>query len=141
MAENLVYPFTVRGKPAPAESELLEALAEVGLEPRSLHRDASGLSGGERQRLALAVALGIRPEILALDEPTSALDPASARRVADLLAERFEADGSRTISVCHHRGHAPMLGDWAVMMDGGLVVEVGPIAEVLGRADPEVWSS
>ena len=139
VAENLEYPFTVRGLSIPPKEELTRALRDVGLEPDWLRRNASDLSGGERQRLALAVALGIRPEILALDEPTSALDPSSARRIADLLTEKAETDGLRTITVTHHRGHAPMLGDTAVRMDRGKVVEVGPVNEVLSRADEKTW--
>jgi putative ABC transport system ATP-binding protein len=141
VAENLAYPFLVRGRTPPADELLAAALDEFGLEARWLKRDASGLSGGERQRLGLAVALAVSPEILALDEPTSALDPASARKVADRLAERAEATGLRTIAVTHHRGHAPVLGDTAVVLERGRVVEVGPVASVLQRVDSGVWEA
>ena len=86
VAENLGLPLPRAGDACARGRRMAGSLAEVGLEPRWLSRDASELSGGERQRLALAVALGADPEILALDEPTSALDPASARRIADVLA-------------------------------------------------------
>ena len=137
--DNLAYPFQVRGAAIPHSDELSETLREVGIEPKWLSRDVSGLSGGERQRLALAVALGMNPEILVMDEPTSALDPASARRISDLLAERAETSGLRTIVVTHHRGHAPMLGDTAVRMEAGRVVEVGEIADVLSGIDDAIW--
>ena len=139
VTENLGYPFLTRGRSGPALDVMAEALVEVGLDPRWLRRDASELSGGERQRLALAVALGADPEILALDEPTSALDPASARKIADVLADRAETRGLRTIAVTHHRGHAPMLGDIAVVLDRGRVVEVGPVGETLARVDAGTW--
>ncbi|MDB5353231.1 MAG: transporter ATP-binding protein [Planctomycetota bacterium] len=141
VAENLAYPFTVRGWTPPGPDVMAESLLEFGLEPRWLGRDASGLSGGERQRLALAVALGADPEILALDEPTSALDPGSARRIADILSERVETTGLRTIAVTHHRGHAPMLGETAVVLDRGRVVDQGPIGELLARVDSRFWES
>ena len=139
VAENLSYASLVRGQPGPQPEQMAGSLVEVGLEPRWLRRDTSELSGGERQRLALAVALGADPEILALDEPTSALDPASARKIADVLAERAETRGLRTIAVTHHRGHAPILGDIAVVLDRGRVVEVGPVGETLARVDAETW--
>lgn len=135
VAENLEYPYSVRSLRLPDREQLAELLLEVGLEPRLLRRDAAELSGGERQRLAIAAALTIEPEILALDEPTAALDPASARRISDLLGERAETRGLRTIAVTHHRGHAPMLGDTAVLMDRGRIVEVGPLTDVLDKAD------
>ncbi len=140
VAENLAYPFEVAGLPAPGADRLLKMLAGVGLDPSGLGRDASGLSGGERQRLALAVALAAGPEVLALDEPTSALDPASARRVADLLARLAGEIGLRTIAVTHHREHATWLGETAVVLDAGLVVDQGPTAEVLARTDA-AWTS
>jgi putative ABC transport system ATP-binding protein len=135
--DNLAYPHVLRGQP-PARSMLAEALEEVGLDPGWLDREATTLSGGERQRLAIATALGLAPEILALDEPTSALDPASAERVAEALARRAKA-GLRTIVVTHNREQAARLGDWTVRLEAGKVVDQGPTAEVLARADATIW--
>ena len=139
LLDNLAYPHLVRGHPAPDGARLAEALDEVGLDPGRLDRDASALSGGERQRLALAAALGLEPEILALDEPTSALDPASARKVAEALARR-SASGLRTIVVTHNREQAARLGDWTVRIEAGRVVDQGPTGDVLARADASVWA-
>lgn len=137
LAENLSYPSLVRGLRTPDAPAMAEALDDVGIEAGWLHREAAGLSGGERQRLA--VALGAGPEVLAMDEPTSALDPASARRVASLLAARAEATGLRTVVVTHHRGHAPMLGDTGIRLEGGRIAEIGPLPNVLAGADPRLW--
>jgi ABC-type multidrug transport system ATPase subunit len=137
--ENLHFPFEVRNRRPPADGELSAALEEIGLDPAWLDRDAQGFSGGERQRLALAVALGAGPEILALDEPTAALDPAAARRMADLLAQRSRRDGLRTIAVTHHREHAAWLGETTVVLADGRVADLGPTAEVLARADAGLW--
>jgi ABC-type glutathione transport system ATPase component len=112
---------------------------ELGLDPLWLSRDASALSGGERQRLAMAVAMGADPEILVLDEPTSALDPSASRKIANILAERSRSMGLRTICVTHHRGHAAMLGDTAVVLERGRVVDIGPIGESLLRLDAAAW--
>jgi ABC-type multidrug transport system ATPase subunit len=140
LLENLAFPFEVVGLPAPARDALAQALEEVGLEADWLSRDAMGLSGGERQRLALVVALLAGPEILALDEPTAGLDPSSARMVADLLERRARADGLRTITVTHHREHAAWLGETAMVLDEGRIIDVGPTAEVLARSDARVWA-
>jgi putative ABC transport system ATP-binding protein len=131
LAENLSYPFTVRGKPSPTDESLHAAIVEVGLEPSWLDRDAAALSGGERQRLAVAVALMVDPEILLLDEPTSALDPSAARNLTEALAER----PIRVIAICHHREHAAWLGDTAIWMQGGRVLDIGPTTELLARHD------
>jgi putative ABC transport system ATP-binding protein len=138
VADGLAYPHTVIGHVAP--TDLSGALDEVGLDPSWLDRDASGLSGGERQRLAIAVALQADPAILALDEPTSALDPTSARRVAEVLRRRSESDGLTTIVATHNREHTPWLGDRTVVLEAGRVVDQGPTAEVLARADESFWA-
>ncbi|WP_435021906.1 ABC transporter ATP-binding protein [Tundrisphaera sp. TA3] len=134
VAENLLYPHRVRGRSGPDRDAQAASLDAFGLDPAWLDRDARELSTGERQRLAIATALGAGPEILALDEPTAALDPASARRVAEILAAKARDEGLRTIVATHDRAHAGRLGDVGIRMDAGRVVDVGPIAEVLGRA-------
>ncbi len=139
LLDNLIYPFQVRGLTLPEKRRWIVALEEVGLDPDWLDRDASALSGGERQKLAIATVLGLEPEILALDEPTSALDPASASRIAEALARRARA-GLRTIVVTHNREQAARLGDWTVRLERGIVVDEGPTAEILARADASVWA-
>lgn len=134
LADNLAYAFDARRLPRPGAAALAGALAEVGLDPGGLARDAGALSGGERQRLALAVALAARPELLVLDEPTAALDPASARRVADLLDRRARDEGLRTIVVTHDHALAPRLGDVGIRLEAGRVADVGAILDVIGRA-------
>ncbi len=139
VAANLAYPFEIRGLHAPDPRQMAEALLEVGLDPRLLDRDSAGLSGGERQRLAIAVALGVGPEILALDEPTAGLDPSSARQIADCLARHSRSTGLRTIVVTHHREHATWMGDTIAVLDSGRIVDRGPTAEVLARTDATAW--
>ena len=135
LRDNLAYPFVVGQIPIPERSCQLEALAEVGLDPGWIDRDAAQLSGGERQRLAVAVALGMKPEILILDEPTAALDPANARGIADLVDHRVRSQGLRTIVVTHDRALASRFGDWGIRLERGVVADSGPILELLARAN------
>jgi molybdate/tungstate transport system ATP-binding protein len=96
-------------------------------------RIPSTLSGGERQLVALVRALARRPSVLLLDEPFAALDPrtrASARRILKVVhaEERFTV-----LHVTHDFSEAGALGDVAILMDRGRVVQAGPPSEVFQK--------
>ena len=96
-------------------------------------RAVEALSGGERQLVAMARALARRPGVLLLDEPFSALDPrtrANARRIVRALHQerRFTV-----LQVTHDFAEAGLLGDVAIMLDRGRVVQQGEPAEVFRK--------
>lgn len=102
-------------------------------------RDVRSLSGGERQLVALARALARRPSVLLLDEPFSALDPrrrASVRR--ELRAVHREA-GFTVLQVTHDFAEAGLLGDVAILLDGGRMLQAGLPEDVFRKpASPYV---
>jgi polar amino acid transport system ATP-binding protein len=108
----------------------LERVGLAGMEKRFPDQ----LSGGQQQRVAIARALSMDPQLMLFDEPTSALDPET---VGDVLAvmRRLADIGMTMLVVTHEMSFAREVADRVVFMDGGVVVEEGPAARVIG--DPQ----
>jgi len=107
--ENLrVRPADVAGDFS--ENRLCAMLAEVGLEPDLLDRDAATLSGGEKQRVTMARALLRDPQALLLDEPTSALDPPNALLVVETVSRLRTTRGLSIVAVTHQPEPRPPSG-------------------------------
>jgi subfamily B ATP-binding cassette protein MsbA len=92
--------------------------------------DGSRLSGGQRQRLAIARALYKNAPILLLDEATSALDSESEAFVQAALDELMK---DRTTLVVAHRLSTIEGADRIVVMDRGLIAEIGTHSELIVR--------
>ncbi|WP_274535325.1 amino acid ABC transporter ATP-binding protein [Streptomyces sp. CB00455] len=127
-------PLSVAGvSRSQAREDAERLLAQVGLADRAGHYPAE-LSGGQQQRVAIARALAMKPKLMLFDEPTSALDPELVGDVLDVM-RRLAADGMTMIVVTHEIGFAREVGDTAVFMDEGVVIEAGDPRRVL--VDPE----
>jgi polar amino acid transport system ATP-binding protein len=114
---------------AQARDRGLELLERVGLSDK-VGVYPVALSGGQQQRVAIARALAMQPKLMLFDEPTSALDPELVGDVLDAMRQLAQ-EGMTMIVVTHEIGFAREVGDTAVFMDDGLVVETGPPKEVL----------
>ncbi len=112
-----------------------QLLIRVGLEDK-LNVYPVALSGGQQQRVAIARALAMEPKLMLFDEPTSALDPELVGEVLDVM-RGLAKDGMTMIVVTHEMGFAREVADTVVFMDGGVVVESGAPAEVLGAPKHE----
>jgi polar amino acid transport system ATP-binding protein len=124
-------PIHVRRVPRAQAVERATALLErVGLEDK-LHAYPAQLSGGQQQRVAIARALAMEPKLMLFDEPTSALDPELVGEVLDVMRD-LASTGMTMVVVTHEMGFARDVGDQVVFMDGGVVVESGTPAQVLG---------
>lgn len=87
------------------------------------------LSGGQAQRVAVARALAADPRVLLLDEPMAALDVTAAPPLRRLLREVLR--GRTAIIVTHDPLDALAVADTVAIVDGGRVVETGPVRQVL----------
>lgn len=89
-------------------------------------RDVRSLSGGERQLVAISRALARRPDVLLLDEPFSALDPRRRTIVRREVRAIHREWGLTVLQVTHDFTEAGLLGDVAILLDGGRVLQYGP---------------
>lgn len=105
-------------------------LTHVGAQDLS-RRLPGELSGGQAQRVALARALAAEPDVLLLDEPMAGLDVATATAMRTLLREVLTAGERCAVLVTHDLLDVTTLVDRMVIIDGGRIVESGPVASVL----------
>ncbi|HEX6316079.1 MAG TPA: ATP-binding cassette domain-containing protein, partial [Gemmatimonadaceae bacterium] len=109
-----------------------ELVRRFEIEPL-LGRDVRSLSGGERQLVSLARALARRPPVLLLDEPFSALDPRRRGRTRREVRALHREWGFTALQVTHDFTEAGLLGDVAILLDGGRVLQSGPPEQVFRR--------
>ena len=113
---------------AEAREVAREHLAKVGLADR-MDTHPARLSGGQKQRVAIARALAMGPKVMLFDEATSALDPELVDEV-NLVMKQLAAEHMTMLIVTHEMRFADEVADEVLFMDGGVVVEQGPPAEI-----------
>jgi len=128
--ENIRFPLKVRGvDPASHDEKVRRASAMVELDD-FLHRKPAELSGGQRQRVALARAIVREPNVFLMDEPLSNLD-AKLRVSTRAQIKNLSHDLSvTTIYVTHDQIEAMTLADRVVVMEKGVVQQVGSPTEI-----------
>lgn len=128
--ENIRFPLKVRGIPTSEHNErVMRASAMVELD-EFLHRKPAELSGGQRQRVALARAVVRQPNVFLMDEPLSNLDAklrVSTRAQIKNLSHELK---TTTIYVTHDQIEAMTLADRVVVMNKGVVQQVGTPTDI-----------
>ncbi|MBY6160710.1 ABC transporter ATP-binding protein [Mameliella alba] len=122
----------VHGAPdgRPHRELVAEVMAEVGLDPRMMHRYPHEFSGGQRQRIAIARAMVLRPRLVVLDEPTSALDMTVQVQIVNLLRELQRKYDLAYLFISHDLKVVRAMSHKVIVMKQGDVVEYGTAQEI-----------
>ncbi|MHA5052324.1 ABC transporter ATP-binding protein [Streptomyces sp. SD15] len=99
-----------------------------GLDPKARIRS---LSGGQRTRVALALALGKRPELLLLDEPMADLDPLARHELMGTLMSEAAQYGTTVVMSSHVVAELEGSCDYVLLVSGGQVRLAGDLDDVL----------
>lgn len=114
--------------------QIAQIKSEIDQMPRGFDTEIGeqgrGLSGGQKQRLLIARALYRNPKYLFLDEATNALDTVNEQKIVQALNGAFE---NRTVVIIAHRLSTIRHADQIVVMDKGMIVEIGNHEQLMER--------
>ncbi len=133
VAENVSFPLTIRKTAvATVKERVAWALGVVGL-AELRDRQPSQLSGGQQQRVALARAIVGRPKVLLFDEPLSNLD-AKLRDTTRAEIRRLQKElDIAALYVTHDQAEALSMSDRVIVMEKGVIQQVGAPKELYRR--------
>ena len=128
--ENIAFPLRATGQGRDEVDKSVRSVAQaigighlLGLRP-------SALSGGDMQRVAIGRALVRRPKALLMDEPIGSLDAKLREGMRVELKRLHLENGSTSIYVTHDQVEAMSLADRIVIMNDGVLQQVGSPSEV-----------
>ncbi len=132
--DNMAYGLKIRGLAKPEIAERVKRAAGIlELTDEQLTRKPRQLSGGQRQRVAMGRAIVREPEVFLFDEPLSNLD-AKLRVQMRLEIKKLQGDlGTTSIYVTHDQVEAMTLGHRLIVLNGGIVEQLGTPIEVYER--------
>ncbi|MCQ6275617.1 methionine ABC transporter ATP-binding protein [Bacillus sp. V3B] len=128
--DNIAFPLEIAGVPKKQRMKRVDELIQlVGLQGREDAYPAQ-LSGGQKQRVGIARALANNPKVLLCDEATSALDPQTTDSILELLVDINKRLGLTIVLITHEMHVIRKICHRVAVMEGGEVVEMGPVLDV-----------
>jgi sn-glycerol 3-phosphate transport system ATP-binding protein len=131
--DNMAYGLRNRRTPKPEiDARVREAARILDIEPY-LARRPRELSGGQRQRVAMGRAIVRKPHVFLFDEPLSNLDAKLRVQMRVEIKRLQRALGVTAVYVTHDQIEAMTLSDKLVVMNAGVIEQIGTPAEVYRR--------
>lgn len=111
------------------QNKVSEMLKMVGIDDLAARKPAE-LSGGQQQRVALGRALVTEPAVLLLDEPLGSLDELLRIKIRGELKKLQRRLGVTSIHVTHNQDECLTMGDRLIVMNEGIIEQVGTAHEI-----------
>jgi ABC-type sugar transport system ATPase subunit len=135
VAENIGFALKMAKVPKAEIKAKVEAAADVLQLTPLLKRKPAELSGGQRQRVAIGRAIVRQPKVFLFDEPLSNLDAALRTQMRVELAQLHKRLGATMIYVTHDQVEAMTLADQIVVLNKGLIEQVGAPIDLYNRPE------
>lgn len=133
VAENIAFGLRIRKESREHIAQSVEEVgATLGLTPY-LDRRPSDLSGGQRQRVAMGRAIVRRPKVFLFDEPLSNLDAKLRTQMRAEIKRLHKRLGVTSVYVTHDQVEAMTLADRIVVMNEGIIEQVGTPMELFNN--------
>jgi multiple sugar transport system ATP-binding protein len=131
--QNMAFSLEMRKRPqAEIEKRVREAAEILDIE-HLLNRKPKQLSGGQRQRVAVGRAIVRKPEVFLFDEPLSNLDAKLRVQTRLELKKLHDRLSTTAVYVTHDQVEAMTMGDRIVVMNAGLIQQVGSPLELYDK--------
>jgi multiple sugar transport system ATP-binding protein len=131
--DNMAFALELRGMPkAEIDARVRRAAAMLHIEPY-LDRKPKALSGGQRQRVAMGRAIVRDPSVFLFDEPLSNLDAKLRGQVRAEIKALSQELKTTMVFVTHDQVEAMTMADRIVVLQGGVVQQLGTPEEVYER--------
>jgi len=131
--ENIRFPLKVRKSDPSKQQERVQRAVDMVELNEFTHRRPAELSGGQRQRVALARAIVREPTVFLMDEPLSNLDAKLRVSTRAQIKNLQNSLATTTIYVTHDQIEAMTLADRVVVMNAGVVQQVGTPVDIYDR--------
>lgn len=131
--QNLLFGrwFAPRAEPSIQFDDVVDLLGIGSL----LSRRPGRLSGGEKQRVAIGRALLANPRLLLMDEPLASLDARRKNEILPYIERLRDQANVPIVYVSHAVSEVVRLASTIVLVSDGRVRAVGPVQDIMGRAE------
>jgi multiple sugar transport system ATP-binding protein len=123
--ENMSFGLRLKKFPKAEIKSRVEQAAQILDITELLQRRPKQLSGGQRQRVAMGRAIVRNPKVFLFDEPLSNLDAKLRVQMRTEIKKVHQKVRTTTVYVTHDQVEAMTLADRVVVMNGGLIEQIG----------------